>query len=48
MLETLINLFPQLLLFFASSISALDSLGEFEIDQCVRVVQTCASCSYVN
>jgi len=35
-------------MFLISSISALDNLGTFKQNDCVRIVQTCATCSYVN
>ena len=31
-----------------SSTTALEDLGEFDLNQCVRIPQTCASCSFVN
>jgi hypothetical protein len=35
-------------MFLISSVSALDNLGTFKQGECIRLVQTCASCSYVN
>jgi hypothetical protein len=41
-------LFLTLFLFNLNFISALDDLGTFKQNSCVRLVQTCVSCSYVN
>lgn len=35
-------------MFLINGIYALDDLGNFKQNQCVRIVQTCATCSYVN
>lgn len=40
--------FILIFLLLISLTSALDDLGTFKQNDCVRIVQTCASCSYVN
>ncbi len=35
-------------LILISSASALESLGEFDVNQCVTISQTCATCTFVN
>ena len=37
-----------LILFCITIVSALDDLGKFNQGECVRITQTCATCSYVN